>query len=214
MTYLEIVNNILRRLREPEVLSITDTEYSKMIGTLVNDAKREVENAHTWNALRTLIPVTTVIGTQQYTMTGSGDRFIFEQCLDTSNGWPIDKAPVSWVEQQTLVDSSNGVPSYFCFTGVDSSGDTKVKFFKTPATVQTFNFYLYVPQTDLTTSTDASSVPGYLIAQNAYARAIAERGEDSGNLSSEAYAMYQKALSDAIAIERNRYEEDINWEAT
>jgi hypothetical protein len=45
----------------------------------------------------------------------------------------------------------------------------------------------------------------------AYAKAIAERGEDGGNLSSEAYALYKSALSDAIAIERNHYLEDMVW---
>ena len=213
MTYLEIVNDVLKKLREPTVTSIGNTDYSLMIGALVNDAKREVENAHTWNVLRTLVPVTTVQGTQHYTLTGSGNRFIFEQVLDSSTGWEIAKAPVSWIEKQTLVTPDQGDPDYFCFTGEDD-GDTQVKFFKIPSGVKTFNFYLYVPQEDLSLDADVISVPGYLVAQNAYARAIAERGEDSGNLSSEAYALYIKSLADAIAIERNRYEEDINWEAT
>lgn len=213
MTYLEIVNDVLRRLREATVSSVTDTEYSTMIGVLVNDAKREIENAHTWNALRTLFPVTTVAGTQSYTITNSGDRFVTDVVLDSSDGSTIDKAPVVWIEQQTLANPLQGDPYTYCFTGVDTAGDTKVKLYPIPNSIKTFNFYLYAPQATLTANTDSCSVPGNLVAMNAYARAIAERGEDSGNLSSEAYALYQKALSDAIALERNRYEEDINWEA-
>ena len=213
MTYLEIVNNVLKRLREPSVSAVTDNEYSQMIGTIVNDSKREIENTHTWNAMRTMIPVATTAGIQGYSATGSGTRFVFDQCLDASNGWPLTKAPVAWVEQNSIITPDQGQPDYFCFTGVDSSGDTKVKFFKIPSGTFTYNFYLYIPQADLSAGTDVPIVPAYLIAQNAYARAIAERGEDSGNLSSEAYILYQKALSDAIAIERNRYEEDISWEA-
>ena len=45
----------------------------------------------------------------------------------------------------------------------------------------------------------------------AYAKAIAERGEDSGILSSEAYQLYRLALADAVAIERNRYAEEVVW---
>ena len=213
MTYLEIVNDVLKKLREPTVTAIGNTDYSLMIGSLINDAKREVENSHTWNCLRTMVPVTTVVGTQQYTLTGAGNRFVFEQVMDSTTGWNINKAPVSWIEKQTLVTPDQGDPDYFCFTG-ESSGDTQVKFFKIPGSVKTFNFYLYVPQADLSADIDVITVPGYLVAQNAYARAIAERGEDSGNLSSEAYALYIKSLADAIAIERNRYDEDINWEAT
>ena len=42
MTYLELVNNVLRRLREREVPTVTANTYSKLIAVLVNDAKREV----------------------------------------------------------------------------------------------------------------------------------------------------------------------------
>jgi len=45
MTYLDVVNNVLRRMREEEVNSVSDTTYSKMVGDFVNDAKRIVENA-------------------------------------------------------------------------------------------------------------------------------------------------------------------------
>lgn len=212
MTYLEIVNNVLKRLREPAVSSISETDYSLMIATIVNDAKREIENAHTWNALRTVVPVVTAAGTQVYSLTGSGDRFVFDQCLDTG-GQALTKAPVSWIEQQTVMNNSQGDPDYFCFTGMDTNGDTKVSFYKIPSGIKTFNFSLFIPQVDLALDADVVQVPGYLVAQNTYARAIAERGEDSGNVSSEAYALYQKALSDAIALERNRYEEALNWEA-
>jgi hypothetical protein len=46
-----------------------------------------------------------------------------------------------------------------------------------------------------------------------YSKAIAERGEDSGLLSSEAYQMYRLALADAVAIERNHYDEEMVWSA-
>ena len=49
-TYLETVNNVLRRLREPTVSSVNESSYSAMIGVFVNDAKRNVEDAYNWNA--------------------------------------------------------------------------------------------------------------------------------------------------------------------
>jgi hypothetical protein len=52
------------------------------------------------------------------------------------------------------------------------------------------------------------------VSQLAYAKAIAERGEDGGNLSSEAYALYKMSLANEVAIERNRYEEEMNWVAS
>lgn len=211
MTFLEIVNDVLKKLREPTVTAIGNTDYSLMIGSMVNDAKREVENAHTWNCLRQGIDVTTVDGVSPYTLTGSGTRFVFDTSLDDL-GQELIKAPISWIDKQIAISPIQGRPTHFCFDGEDT-GNTKVRLFPVPDGVYNLSFYLYVPQADLSLDADVITIPGYLVAQNAYARAIAERGEDSGNLSSEAYALYTKALADAIAIERNRYEEDINWEA-
>ena len=51
MTYLELVNDVLIRLREAEVETVSQTDYSKLIGKFVNDAKRQVEDAYSWNVL-------------------------------------------------------------------------------------------------------------------------------------------------------------------
>lgn len=59
MTYLELVNNVLRRIREEEVTSVNSTTYSKMIGDFVNDAKKLVETSWDWSALRTTLTITT-----------------------------------------------------------------------------------------------------------------------------------------------------------
>ena len=54
MTYIEIVNSVLVRLREEKVDAVNENEYSSLIGQLVNVAKRDVENAFNWEALRRL----------------------------------------------------------------------------------------------------------------------------------------------------------------
>ena len=64
MTYLNIVNNVLRRMREEEVSSIQENTYAKMVGDFVNDAKRTVEDAWDWSALRTTLTITTAGMTQ------------------------------------------------------------------------------------------------------------------------------------------------------
>ncbi len=38
-TYLNIMNEVLRRLREAEVSDVTENTYSKMVGDFINDAK-------------------------------------------------------------------------------------------------------------------------------------------------------------------------------
>jgi hypothetical protein len=66
MTYLDLINNVLRRLREDTVDTANATDYSHLIGDLVNDAKKIVENSFDWTALRDSITVNTVSGTDTY----------------------------------------------------------------------------------------------------------------------------------------------------
>ena len=63
MTYLETVNSVLLRLRENEVPSVSNNNYSKLIGEFVNDAKRIVEDSWDWHSLRTTFTITTVANT-------------------------------------------------------------------------------------------------------------------------------------------------------
>ncbi len=46
MTYLELVNDVLLRLREQTVTTVNLTTYSQLIGKFVNDSKRQIEDAY------------------------------------------------------------------------------------------------------------------------------------------------------------------------
>jgi hypothetical protein len=214
-TYLDTINNVLRRLREPTVQNIDDTPYSSMVGVLVNDAKREVEDANDWNALSSTVTVSTVAGTYNYTLTGVGTRFRVIDVLNDTSNIVLQNAPTNWMSQQFLftADTDRGVPTYYNFNGVDTNGDTQVDLFQRPNGVYSIKFNLIVPQAPLSVGSTRILVPDHLVAMLAYAKAIAERGEDGGNLSSEAYALYKNALANEVAIERNRYSEEMNWTA-
>ena len=86
MTYLQLVNSVLRRLREDEVTSVSQNSYSKLIGEFVNDAKRSVEDAYDWTALRTTLTVTTDDTTFNYVLTGSQNSMkLLDVINDTSD---------------------------------------------------------------------------------------------------------------------------------
>jgi hypothetical protein len=80
MTYLQLVNSVLRRLREDEVTTVGQTSYSKLIGEFVNDAKRTVEDSYDWTALRTTLTVSTTTDTFNYVLTGSQNRMKAVRC--------------------------------------------------------------------------------------------------------------------------------------
>lgn len=213
-TYLETVNNVLRRLREPTVSSVDETSYSAMIGVFVNDAKREVEDAHDWNVLSDTLTANTSAGIFNYVLVGSGNRFRVIDVLNDSNDTEIRYAPTKWMNKQFLLtQSQSAAPLFYNFNGVDSNYDTQVDIYPIPDTVYALRFNLIIPQADLTSDSTRILVPPHLVSMLAYAKAIAERGEDGGNLSSEAYALYKMSLANEIAIERNRYEEEMNWVA-
>jgi hypothetical protein len=186
-----------------------------MIGVLVNDAKREVEDATEWNSLSSTVTVNTVAGTYNYTLTGAGTRFRVIDVVNDTDNIVLQNAPTNWMTQQFLftADTDRGSPLYYNFNGVDTNGDTQVDLFQRPSGVFTIRFNLIVPQAELSTNTTRILVPAHLVALLAYSKAIAERGEDGGNLSSEAYTMYKLALANEVAIERNRYSEEMNWTA-
>ena len=209
MTYLQLINNVLIRLRETQVSTNNETDYSTLIGLFVNDAKRQIEDAFSWNVLGTTVTITTVAATYVYSMTGAGQKFQVQDAINTTSN--IGLQNISFVEMnryQNLVPTTNGLPQYYSFDGVDASGDTKVVLYPRPDGVYNIPFSLTVPQATLSADATSVLVPDFLVVQNAYARALVERGEDGGLGSSEAYQLYKGMLADQIALEGTRYPEN------
>jgi len=209
MTYLELVNDVLVRLRETTVSTVTETPYSTLIGKFVNDAKRQIEDAYAWNVLGTTITLSTTSGTYSYSLTGAGQKF---QVIDVINATSnigmknIDFASMN--RKQNFSTPVSGIPSEFAFDGVDGSYNTKVTLYPRPDGVYSIPFSLTVPQATLASDSTVVAVPDVLVVQNAYSRALVERGEDGGLSSSEAYLLYKSMLSDYIALEGTRYPEN------
>jgi hypothetical protein len=213
-TYLQAVNDVLVRLREEEVSTVSETPYSTLIGKFVNDAKRHVEDAYEWNVLGTTSIITTTSGTYSYSLTGSGQKFRVQDAINSTSKIGIDNIPFATMNRfLNFGTPSNSIPQYYTFDGVDSNADTKVTLFPIPDSVYTIKFSLVVPQALLSSDSTVISVPAELIVQNAYARALVERGEDGGLNSSEAYQLYKSMLSDYIATEATRYPEFGAFEA-
>jgi hypothetical protein len=215
MNYVQLVNSVLRRLRETEVSSVADNAYSKLIGEFVNDAKRQVEDAYAWNALSETLTASTTTDIFNYVLVGSGQRFrVIDVLNDTSNSI-VQNATTRWMNDQFLLTSvQKGSPAYYNFNGTNSNGDTQVDLFPIPNGVYQIRFNVIKPQVALSADADKLLVPSEPVIFNAAARAIAERGEDGGILAGEMAFIYNQSLADAIAIESGRYIEESAWMAT
>jgi hypothetical protein len=212
MNYLNLVNAVLRRLREDDVTSVTDNNYSKLIGSYVNDSKQEVENAYSWNALTSTIVATTQPNIINYVLTGSGHRFEVVDVWNNSEKVFLENTPSSLMTQWLLTTSpQKGSPGYYAFNGQSAAGDVQVDLYPIPDAAYNIYFNVVTPQADLVNNTDDMLVPSQPVILGAYARALAERGEDAGIGSGDAYGQYLKVLADTIALESQRYVEESTW---
>ena len=213
MTYLDLINNVLRRLREDQVDTVNATNYSSLIGDLVNDAKKIVENSFDWTALRDAITINTTSGTSEYSITGSGDLAVIKDVMNTTSQkfmYQRSKSYFNNVYYNTAVVS--GSPDYFTFIGTDTNKDLKIKLYPQPNAVFALRFDVVVPQADLTSDSDTLSIPSNPVIQLAYAMALRERGETGGQSAAEQFAVASTALSDAIAFDANRYPAELTFQ--
>ena len=216
MTYLDLVNDVLIRLREDKIDTVgvdAQTELNDpvafMVKQFVNDAKRAVEDAHTWNALRAEWSVATVASTATYSLTGAGESAIIDVVYD-SDGNELSSAHLNKVRKDGITSAENK-PRYYAVDGIDASRDVKVRFASVPDGVYNYTFYGYTKQADLQTDTDECLVPHKPVVYLALAFAARERGEVGGQTAQELFAMAKQYLSDAIAYDAALSQEDDIW---
>lgn len=215
MTYLQAVNAVLRRLREDEVATYTENDYSKLIGDYVNEAKREVEDSWNWIQLRNTIQVATVADTYSYALTGAGNRFRTLQVINDTEDLELRLASYQWMNKQfTMIGSGaqTGSPTFYDINGSNSNGDPYVNFYPIPDGVETINFNMITPQDDLSDDSTIITVPSWPVILGAHAKAISERGEDGSTMFAEVMNNYSNALSDAIAIDAANVPHEMIWE--
>lgn len=212
MTYLDLVNSVLRRMRENEVSSVNSNSYAKLIGEFVNDAKNFVENAWDWSALRKTITVTTVDDVVSYELTGTNNSFsILDVINDTSNVFMRNQSS-TWMNNAYLVaEPVKGSPNFFSFNGVSNTNELIVDVYPKPDKAYTLRFNL-VDRTDrMTTDTEKLLVPSSPVIQFATAFAARERGEQGGTSSAELSSIAQNTLADAIAMDASRFPHETIW---
>ena len=212
MTYLNLVNNVLRRLREDEVSSVQSTTYSKMAGDFVNDAKKIVEDAWDWSALRTTLTVTTTSGIFNYVLTGSQNKIkVLDVVNDTSNIF-MEYQTSHWFNDKYLNQNPvSGSPEYYTYNGVNSSGDTQVDVYPKPDGVYDLRFNCILRNAELSNDTDVLLIPSQPVIHMAIALLARERGETGGTSAPEYFGIADKYLSDAIALDAQKHPEETIW---
>ena len=212
MTYLQLVNAVMRRLREDEVTTINETDYSTLLSDFVNDPKRLVADAWDWTALRDTTTITTVIGTADYSLTGYGQRSkVLYVHNDTDNN-VVNLQSLQYMNKQNLMtDDATGIIRGYAINGVDTNGDIKIKFYQTPNAVKSIKVHGVKRPDALSADADTVSVPTSPIIQWAYSYALRERGETGGESGAEQAIFAQNDLATAISLDAGQHPEELIW---
>jgi len=234
MTYIELINSVLRRLREDTITTnwsgnINDNSnisgYHKLIGELVNDAKKQVEQSHDWNSLRETFNITLVDGTMQYLLgdvtTGAGLVFNTLDVRNKTTGQQLEQVNNDWLNDRMFPTSkaARGEPTKYAFNGSAQASNTrepdvKLDFYPIPDSSVDGDIVavnVVKEQSPLKKATDVLKVPYQPVILGAWARAIAERGEDGGTQSSIVAEEAFNSLNQAIMLDAGNFEYERDW---
>jgi len=219
MTFREAINEVLIRLREDTIAlnwsdDINDSSdvsaYQKVIGSLVNDTKRSIESYHDWLVLRETADIATVASTKNYSLS-SGQEFKILDVVNNSTGTQLIQVSKAYLNNIKYPTDPTGEPLYYGFNGADASNNLKVDLSPIPIAAQTISFDIIKYQDELTEATTVIKVPTKPLILGAWARAIAERGEDGGTQSSIAAQEASNSLSQAIMIDSGKIQYESDW---
>ena len=212
MNYLAAINSVLVRLRERQVESINENEYSSLIGTLINDSIQEVEQTWDWSALRQSLTVTTSNGVFNYQLTGSQNSIKVLGVVNATTESDVAYQTANWFNDRYLTPSpATGSPTFYSFNGVGTTGDTLVDLYPKPDGVYTVRFNVVQRSEDLEAPSTRILCPHRPIVLLAYAKAVEERGEDNGQTGNSAYIAAANSLSNAIALDASKHPEETEW---
>jgi hypothetical protein len=219
MTFRGLINEVLIRLREDTISidwsgdindSTTVSAYEKVIGALVNDAKRYVEQRHDWLNLRSTVDITTVNGTKNYNLS-SGQEIKIIDSVNNDTGMHLNQVSKVYINTVKYPTDPTGEPLYYAFNGSDASNNLKIDLSPVPTEAHTISFDIIKFQNDLTEADTVISVPEKPVVLGAWAMAIAERGEDGGTQSSLMAAESLEALKQAIILDSGNTKYETDW---
>jgi hypothetical protein len=221
MTFRGLINEVLIRLREDTISSdwsgdindsTTVSAYEKVIGALVNDAKRYVEQRHDWLVLRQTVDISTVASTKNYNLS-SGQEIKIIDVINNTTGTQLSQVSRAYLNSIMYPTDPTGEPLYYGFNGVDASKNLKVDLSPIPINAETLSFDIIKYQDDLTEAATVLSVPEKPVVLGAWAMAISERGEDGGTQSSLMAQESIEALKQAIILDSGNTRYETDWYA-
>ena len=208
MTYLQLVNGVLDRLREPQTVTVRtmDDPVVNVVKHFVNDAKRHVEACHGWNATRYLWQFSTEEGKPAYALEGSAGGARISQV--TRDGF--DRYLDQW-DLKAVLSQQTGSPWRYAWEGTDDTGNLMLRFDPIPDGAYGISVLGHRNLADLAEDTDELRLPVTPVLYYALALAARERGEVGGQTATELFNMASQYISDAIALDATLSPTEMTW---
>lgn len=230
ISYLSAVNQVLVRLREATVSTVGQSQYSSLIGALINDAKREVEDSWQWSMLQDTLSFSTVAGTYYYDLSGTNTDIRGTPATDRTRLWIDPQSTQPWLVNTTpgfefqlrieatftdqaikfamINQMASGPPGSWQLvhsptSAVQGQWNQRALLFQIPDKVYNLKMYIINPQTDLVNDADVMLCPTAPVVLKAYLFALYERGEELGEMLTLTSDKVEQSLSDAIAFDQS-----------
>jgi hypothetical protein len=221
MTFLQIVNKVLARLREDTVSSVSESSYAQLIGDFVNDAKEHMEDVWFWSVYETAVS-TSILGdssTTSYDLTSTNDRsFLIRRVRDqlpmafdvTSGDQAGQLRDMSYKElryRQSQLDATAvaAIPTDFAIKPDSDGRGYSLELLYPSSAARTWESHWYIPQTALEgDATDDSTnvlLPAAPLIAGALMFALNERGEEMGEPGNVAERRFHRALAAAMELD-------------
>lgn len=233
-TQLQIVNQVLRRLREDQVTATTDNPYSQLLASFVSDIHQEVLETHTWSKLDTEYSVTLVAGTTTYAISGltEGSFLLYDSSeapLVFLLASALDTAPYQ-MTQETYTDrwadakswssaTTQATPIVFAIVRTTTGWSLVLRDIPSAAAAgKLVKMLWWTPEVELqsdgTTDSTSIGVPSRPVYLGTLFLALNERGEEIGEPGGLAEKRYINALSAAREVELANESrlDDYNWQ--
>ena len=236
MTFLELVNEVLVRMREDEITSVNDPDndpQQKLVCKFVKDAHRRVSDAHTWNANRRVWLVDLLHGVSRYTLPETPQGSAIYSVARTK---PVQSLMEVNARKFAHFQPHQGTPTYYApMTTVNgnlelqvhptpdnthgSTGDvrryTQAQFGASAFSSGTKALTVtgYAKPLPLKGDADVIQIPDAPVLDYAMYLAHSERGEAGGQSAAELAQIANISLGDAIAWDVDNSPAEYIWEA-
>src|SRR3990167_7476759 len=210
-TRLQIINEVLPRMREGTVATASSTTYASLVASVLNTIKTQIEQAWMWRDLRDTYTVTAVPNTTSYALTSSGQ---FAQIIDVWNetsNLEVDRGTTRGFNAKFFgVDTvQTGDVSEYNPVGLDANYDVQIDTWPNVTATNSLKVNLYLPQQDPTADSTVILIPNQVLIEGIVAYLMAERGDDQGTAYQAQLDLYKDMLAGVIAAEAGQDESEI-----